>query len=329
MRMTGLIFLAAAAALFSPSAGAGAIGVFTQADGEVRILRGENYLAAQTGVEVEKQDVIETALDAAAQLDMEDGSVLKLGPETRLALSEYELDSDHSVVSAGLDVLAGWVRFAVAKLRSDRSYSFRTPVMTVGVRGTEGVIEAANEAGGLHLEEGAVEVGGAGPDAKGFALEHVTAGQFVQRQRGQGFQRFDRPPPAFAGRLPPGVQHKLKRRAIELRERGVPPRVIRKMTREDAQRFMQRHPYANDRVRERFRPTGVNVPPLVPGGNHPGPRPPAAANPAARDQYLQNHPKARERVERRRVEGKGEDDLRDRKGDAPIDAGPKAGQHLR
>src|SRR6185436_9253469 len=118
--------------------GADTIGVFTATTGEVRVLRAQNYLAAAPGVEIAKDDIVETGKDSAAQLDMEDGSSLKLGPDTRMMLSDYKLDSKKNVVSASLDVLSGWLRFAVAKLKPSGNYKFRTPVIVVGVRGTEG-----------------------------------------------------------------------------------------------------------------------------------------------------------------------------------------------
>jgi hypothetical protein len=329
MRLKRLWPAAFLAFLFPLSAGAGVIGVFTEVEGEVQLLRGENYLAAASGVEVEQQDIVETSAGATAQLDMEDGSVFKLGPETRLVLSDYQLDGDRNVVSAGLDVLAGWVRFAVSKLRGAGSYAFRTPVMTVGVRGTEGVIEAESESGGLHLEEGEVEIAGAGDDAGAFVAERVTAGQFVQRQRGQRFQRLDRPPPEFARRLPPVVRHKLERRAQELRRRGVPPRVIRRMTREDAQRFLQRHPHAHERVRERFRPLGMKQPPGVPPAR-PGPRPGGPAGPAVRAPGQREKLKDRERPEAVRDDGENQEAPPrkrppERPADMPLRPGPGPG----
>jgi len=237
---------------FASSAFADTVGVFTVTRGEVQLLRGQNYLAASSGVEIQSEDIIETGKNAAAQVDMEDGSVLKLGPETRVALSEYKLDSNKSVVSATLDVLSGWLRFAVAKLKPQGKYSFNTPVLTVGVRGTEGTIEAANEQGGLHLEEGAVDVAPAGPDLIGVPPLRVTSGEFIQRLRGQPLAKLPQPPPNFQKRLPPVMQEKLSRRAETLKERGVPPKVIRQITREDAKRMLERHPHMQDRLRNRF-----------------------------------------------------------------------------
>jgi hypothetical protein len=228
------------------------VGVFTLARGPVQLLRGENYLAAAPGVEVRADDIIETGKSASAQVDMEDGSVLKLGPETRISLSDYKLDSNKGVISATLDVLSGWLRFTVAKLKPQGRYSFNTPVLTIGVRGTEGTIEAENEQGGLHLQEGAVDVSPIGPDVPGLQPIRVTSGEFIQRLRGQQLAKLPKPPSTFEKRVPPVMQEKIVPRKQELKERGVPPRVIRSITREDAKRIMDRHPHMQPKLRDRF-----------------------------------------------------------------------------
>ncbi len=236
------------------------IGVLTNIQGPVQILRAENYLAAVVGVDVMRDDIIETGKNAAAQLDMEDGSVLSLGPETRLALSDYRLDSNKSVLSAAIDVLSGWMRFAVAKVKPDRSYNIRTPVLTIGVRGTEGTIEAQNERGGLHLNEGAVDVTPVGTDLKEFHPVRVNGGEYVQRERGRPLAKQAQPPEAFHKRLPPGMQQKLAPKVRELHQRGVPPRVIRRMTQEDAKRFLERHPNMHPDLHQRFRGRAASAP---------------------------------------------------------------------
>ena len=269
MRIIAALF---ACLCFVSTANADSVGVFTVTRGEVQLLRGQNYLAASPGVEVQSDDIMETGKAASAQIDMEDGSVLKLGPETRVALSDYSLDANKNVVSATLDVLSGWLRFAVAKLKPQGKYSFNTPVLTVGVRGTEGTIEANDEQGGLHLEEGAVDVTPAGPEIAGLQPVRVISGEFIQRLRGQQLAKLPQPPAAFKKRLPPGVQEKLSRRVQTLKERGVQPKVIRRVTREDAKRLIERHPNMQQKLRERFKPLDVQIPlapdkGLAPGGN--------------------------------------------------------------
>lgn len=235
--------------LCSFTAGAqAAVGVISEASGEVRLQRGDALLAAAAGVDVEEDDLVETGADAAVQIELHDGTLLKLGPASRILLSEYRLDPERGVLAAGIDVLSGWLRFAVSKLkRADARFEFHTPTMTIGIRGTEGVIEAANERGSLLLEEGEVvaRAGEAGSVP-------IRAGEFIERHHSRPFHRPGGVPPAFRQRLPGLVQARMVRRAQLLRARGVPPRQIRKLRREDRERYLQQHPHLRQRLEQRF-----------------------------------------------------------------------------
>lgn len=228
---------------------AAAVGAITDVHGEVRLQRGDALFAAAAGVDVEEDDLIETGANAGVQIEMGDGSLFKLGPQSRVLLSDYKLDTDRGVLDAGIDVLSGWLRFAVGKLRrADRRYEFNTPTMTIGVRGTEGVIEAVPEHSSLLLEEG--EVVTRGQDAGSVP---IRAGEFIERRRAQPFHRPGAVPPAFRQRMPGLVQARLARRAQLLQQRGVPPRQIRKILREDRQRYLQQHPHLRHKLEQRFR----------------------------------------------------------------------------
>ena len=69
--------------LSSSGAFAGSVGVFSEVNGDPRIQRGDAYYAAAQGVEVDENDIVETGADASAQIEMKDGSVLKLGAGSR------------------------------------------------------------------------------------------------------------------------------------------------------------------------------------------------------------------------------------------------------
>lgn len=229
-----------------------AVGIITDVSGEVQLQRGDALLAAAAGVEVEEDDMVETGRNAGVQIEMSDGSLFKIGPESRVLLSDYKLDVDRSVLSAGIDVLSGWLRFAVSKLRrADRRYDFNTPTMTIGVRGTEGVIEAVTERGSLLLEEG--EVVARTQDAGSVP---IRAGEFIERRLGRPFHRPAAVPPAFRERMPGVVHVRLAQRAHLLRERGVPPRLIRNIRREDRERYLRQHPHLRQKFEQRFREHG-------------------------------------------------------------------------
>lgn len=209
-RLSPLLMLLAQLAAAS-GAQAGAIGTFTEVAGDVTFLRGQRYYRAAEGVEVEGADLVETGADGGAQIELLDGSILRLAAGGRILLSEYELGRDQGVVAASLEVLRGWLRFAVAKLQPGASYAFNTPVLVVGIRGTEGVIDAANEQSAVSLEEGMVEVRAHGAGSEALAPLPLVAGEFVQRREDGALDRLRAPSAGF--RAAPAGQHSGARRA--------------------------------------------------------------------------------------------------------------------
>lgn len=96
------------------------MGVITQLEGQVQLLRDRAFYEAGIGTEIFRTDAVTTGSDGLVQLDMVDGAGLRIGADSRLRFSEYEFDDKGNVVSAAVDVLAGWVRFAVSKLQENK-----------------------------------------------------------------------------------------------------------------------------------------------------------------------------------------------------------------
>lgn len=232
-----------------PSLAFASIGILTDVTGDTRIQRSDNYFAAAPGVEVLEDDILETGVNASAQIEMNDGSLLKLGSGTRLLLADYKFDKDGNVIKAGLDALSGWLRFAVAKLhRLEGRYDINTPTMTIGIRGTEGIIEVAKSRDGLFLETGEVAV-----HAADAGSAPVRAGEFIEHMPGRPFARSARPSAQFRTHMPNVMQARLARRAHLLKQRGLPPRQIRRVLREDLKRYIDQHPHLRHKFEQRLR----------------------------------------------------------------------------
>ncbi len=250
-RLSPLLMLLAQLAVAS-GAQAGAIGTFTEVAGDVTLLRGQQYYRAAEGVEVEGADLVETGADGGAQIELLDGSILRLAAGGRILLSEYELGRDQGVVAASLEVLRGWLRFAVTKLQPGASYAFNTPVLVVGIRGTEGVIDAANEQSAVSLEEGMVEVRAHGAGSEALAPLRLVAGEFVQRREDGALERLRAPPAGFRARLPASMQARAERRLLRLRRRGVAAPPLRRASPADVQRYLRDHPALRERLERRL-----------------------------------------------------------------------------
>lgn len=307
-----------------PWAQAAGVGVFTDVTGDTRILRGEAWLAAAGGVEVSEDDIVETGKAASAQLDMNDGSVLKLGANTRVLLADYRLDANRNVITAGIDVLSGWLRFAVAKLRRpDSEYGINTPTMTVGIRGTEGVIEATNQRGGLHLETGEVAL-----RATDAGSVPVRAGEFVERARGGAFTRPRAAPAEFRQRMPGTLHPRAVQRAHLLKQRGVAAREIRRLQPADRERLLREHPHQRQRLERRFQPPPGAGKPNPRALDRPGTKPRPAAAPGnpprapAAEERLRQERAIKQQKEKERLRKQREERKKRRDDDSHLDPAP-------
>jgi hypothetical protein len=112
--------------------------------GTASIERNGQKLPATVGTHVEAKDRILTGTDGTIGITLRDNTMLSAGPNSVLDLNKYAFDTtthagalDASVKKGTISVISG----KLAKANPD-SVSFATPTMTLGVRGTEFVIEA-------------------------------------------------------------------------------------------------------------------------------------------------------------------------------------------
>lgn len=115
--------------------------------GSVTIERGAQKLSASVGGKVFASDRLITGADSSVGITLRDSTQLAAGPNSVLNLEKFAFDStthkgtmDATLKRGTLSVISG----KIAKSNPD-SVRFRTPTVTLGVRGTEFVIETAGE----------------------------------------------------------------------------------------------------------------------------------------------------------------------------------------
>ena len=92
------------------------------------------------GAELKSEDEVATGGNSRLLLRLGDGSMVKLGGNGRLQLSDLVQKRKESFLSATLKVLEGAFRFtteAAAKNRSTRDVTVQFPTITAGIRGTD------------------------------------------------------------------------------------------------------------------------------------------------------------------------------------------------
>ena len=124
------------------------IGKVQKVTGTVTVVRNGVSVAVNVGDVVYKSDVVLTGADSKCGLTFPDGTALELLPNTRMALTEYSYDPNGSSNSALFTYVTGTFGFFAGKVAHSGDMKIETPVATMGIRGTTGVMGQGKDASG-------------------------------------------------------------------------------------------------------------------------------------------------------------------------------------
>lgn len=115
------------------------VGVISVSVGEVSWYRAGNELQLQRGDAVEQGDKVSTGRNARLVLKMNEGSVITLGADTSVQLSEWQYSAGSDSNSARLEFVEGAFRFITGLItrQADPQLTVTTPAATIGIRGTD------------------------------------------------------------------------------------------------------------------------------------------------------------------------------------------------
>jgi hypothetical protein len=116
-------------------------GTVTEMTGRVEAKSGQEApRALSKGAPVFAQDVITTPSDKdKASIAFADGSVLDIGPESAVAIKEFNFDEDHQENSRqSIGMGKGFFRFVTGKLvvQNPDNLKIESPLSVIGIRGT-------------------------------------------------------------------------------------------------------------------------------------------------------------------------------------------------
>jgi len=113
--------------------------------GSVEIKRGAETFNATQGMIIKRADVVKTGASSSVGITLRDNTVLSAGANSVLILDKFTFDSKTqkgeilaTLKQGSLASISG----AIAKNSPD-AVQFKTSIMTLGVRGTEFIIEAS------------------------------------------------------------------------------------------------------------------------------------------------------------------------------------------
>ena len=108
------------------------------ATGQVAVLRAGERLPANVGEKLFEKDVIETGPDGAIGITFVDNTVFSTGPNSQLALDEFQFDSSNFRGSMLADMRRGTLAVVSGDITrsSPGAMKIKTPTAVLGVRGT-------------------------------------------------------------------------------------------------------------------------------------------------------------------------------------------------
>lgn len=138
--------LLASLALSVHAQGGEVAGTIKTLRGSVFVVRAGQSSVAELGMPIQARDTVRTGADGSVGITLRDQTLLTAGPNATVELRQFQFDSttqggaiDAHVRRGSLAVVSG----AVART-SPQSVRFSTPAMTLGVRGTEFIIDAGD-----------------------------------------------------------------------------------------------------------------------------------------------------------------------------------------
>ena len=124
-----------------PTAPADSIGKIEKVVGDVTVVRNGVSVALHVGDAVFKSDVVQTGASSSCGISFPDGTALNLVANTRMALNDYAFDASSNANGALFTLVEGTFAFVAGKVAHQGDMKIATPVATMGIRGTTGVVQ--------------------------------------------------------------------------------------------------------------------------------------------------------------------------------------------
>lgn len=150
--------MSALGALAAWHAGAAGIATVTDVTNEgFRKPPGASELPVAPADELVPEEALRTGAESAIQVKFVDGSELSVEALSEVVLSDYVFDPQAAASTGVINLNVGLFRFSSADL-PDSGLQLKTPVATIGIRGTEFLVTVTSEATIVDIVDGAVHV---------------------------------------------------------------------------------------------------------------------------------------------------------------------------
>ncbi len=123
------------------------VGKVVSVQGFAQIVRNGVTIAANTGDAVLKGDVVQTGDGGAISIIFTDSTTFNLSANARMVINEFVYDPNGSSNGALINLVQGTIGFVAGQVAKTGDMKVKTPVATMGIRGTAVVVEISADNG--------------------------------------------------------------------------------------------------------------------------------------------------------------------------------------
>lgn len=125
---------------------AGEVGQVATVEGNATVTRGNGApVPLHVGDPIFKNDTLATSAASTLGVTFDDETTFSLSANTRIVVSEYVYQQDGSANAAVFGVVVGTAAFVASKVAKTGDMKITTPIATLGIRGTTGVVDVPPE----------------------------------------------------------------------------------------------------------------------------------------------------------------------------------------
>jgi hypothetical protein len=146
-RQPWLVASLAGLLLFTANAWAEQAGTVKTIQGKVQVERAGNRLPLQVGDPLQNMDRIIVPAQASAGFTLRDDTLISLGPNSSMLLRNVEFNPVTHEGSVDTSILKGSMRYVTGLIGrlNPKAIKIDTPDSTIGIRGTEFIVEVEND----------------------------------------------------------------------------------------------------------------------------------------------------------------------------------------
>jgi hypothetical protein len=131
-----------------PAAAAGhAVGAVAVVQGGASVTRSTATTALKVKDAIFKGDVLQTAANGTLGIAFADATAFSLRPNSRIAADDFVYQDGGGTNAATFEVLRGSIAFVASAVAKTGTMSIGTPIATIGIRGTTGIIDIVGNGG--------------------------------------------------------------------------------------------------------------------------------------------------------------------------------------